>query len=95
MQMREKLKNDFTNSFYSLVSDKGRFMDIVAGQVGGVYINRLVNGQDEVNAYEPVPYEKQKAAMNLITTKFFANGVWTFDPKFLKIYKEKKSYKLF
>ena len=41
-------KNDFTNSFYSLVSDKGRFMDIVAGQVGGVYVTRLVNGQDEV-----------------------------------------------
>ena len=85
-------KNDFTNSFYSLVSDKGRFMDIVAGQVGGVYITRLVNGQDEVNAYEPVPYEKQKAAMNLITTKFFANGVWTFDPKILKnLQREKRA----
>ena len=85
-------KNDFTNSFYSLVSDKGRFMDIVAGQIGGVYVTRLVNGQDEENAYEPVPYEKQKAAMNLITSKFFANGVWSFDPKILKnLQREKRA----
>ena len=85
-------KNDFTNSFYSLVSDKGRFMDIVAGQVGGVYVTRLVNGQDEVNAYEPVPYAKQKEAMNLITSKFFANGVWAFDPKILKnLQREKRA----
>ena len=59
-------------------------MDIVAGQVGGVYVTRLVNGQDDVNAYEPVPYEKQKAAMDLITSKFLANGVWDFDPKIIK-----------
>ena len=85
-------KNDFTSSFYSLVGDKGRFMDIVAGQIGGVYVTKLVNGQDEENAYEPVPYEKQKAAMNLITTKFFANGVWTFDPKILKnLQREKRA----
>ena len=85
-------KNDFTNSFYSLVGDKGRFMDIVAGQVGGVYVTKLVNGQDEENAYEPVPYEKQKAAMTLITSQFFANGVWTFDPKILKnLQREKRA----
>ena len=85
-------KNDFTNSFYSLVSDKGRFMDIVAGQVGGVYVTRLVNGQDDVNAYEPVPYEKQKAAMDLITSKFLANGVWDFDPKIIKnLQREKRA----
>lgn len=85
-------KNDFTNSFYSLIGDKGRFMDIVAGQVGGVYVTKLVNGQDQENAYEPVPYEKQKAAMNLITSQFFANGVWTFDPKILKnLQREKRA----
>ena len=85
-------KNDFTNSFYSLVSDKGRFMDIVAGQVGGVYVTRLVNGQDDVNAYEPVPYEKQKAAMDLITSKFLANGVWDFDPTIIKnLQREKRA----
>ena len=85
-------KNDFTNSFYSLVSDKGRFMDIVAGQVGGVYVTRLVNGQDDVNAYEPVPYEKQKAAMDLITSEFLANGVWDFDPTIIKnLQREKRA----
>ena len=85
-------KNDFTNSFYSLVSDKGRFMDIVAGQVGGVYVTKLVNGQDDFTAYEPVPYEKQKAAMDLITSKFLANGVWDFDPTIIKnLQREKRA----
>ena len=30
-------KNDFTRTFYSLVGEKGRFMDAVSRQVGGVY----------------------------------------------------------
>ena len=67
-------------------------MVIVAGQVGGVYVTRLVNGQDDVNAYEPVPYEKQKAAMDLITSKFLANGVWDFDPTIIKnLQREKRA----
>ena len=85
-------KNDFTNSFYSLVTEKGRFMDAVSRQIGGVYVTKLVNGQDDVNAYEPVPYEKQKAAMDLITSKFLANGVWSFDPEILKnLQREKRA----
>ena len=67
-------------------------MDAVSRQVGGVYVTKLVNGQDSVNAYEPVPYEKQKAAMNLIINKFLANGVWTFDPAILKnLQREKRA----
>ena len=66
-------------------------MDAVSRQVGGVYVTKLVNGQDNVNAYEPVPYEKQKAAMDLIINKFLANGVWTLDPAILKnLQREKK-----
>ncbi len=85
-------KNDFTTTFFSLLSDKGRFMDAVSRQIGGVYVTKLVNGQDEINAYEPVPYEKQKAAMNLINTLFFANGSWNFDPKILQnLQREKRA----
>lgn len=85
-------KNDFANTFYSLVRDKGRFMDAVSRQIGGVYVTKLVNGQDSVDAYEPVPYEKQKAAMDLILNKFLANGVWTFDRAILKnLQREKRA----
>jgi hypothetical protein len=85
-------KNDFTRTFYSLVGEKGRFMDAVSRQVGGVYVTKLVNGQDDVNAYEPVPYEKQKAAMDLITSRFLANGVWDFDPTIVKnLQREKRA----
>jgi len=84
-------KNDFANTFYSLLREKGRFMDAVSRQIGGVYVTKLVNGQDAF-AYEPVPYEKQKAAMNLIIDKFLINGVWVFDPLILKnLQREKRA----
>ena len=85
-------KNDFASNFYSLIREKGRFMESVAIQIGGIYVTKLVNGQDDVNAYEPVPYEKQKAAMNLINEQFLANNIWSFDPKILKnLQREKRA----
>ena len=58
---------------YSLVREKGdRFMESVAIQIGGVYVTKLVNGQSEVNAYEPVPYDVQKSAMSFIIDAFLA-----------------------
>ncbi len=77
-------KNDFTNSFYRLISQKQRFINAVTKLIGGVYVNRIVNGQNDVNAYEPVEYEKQKNAMNFIINKFLANDAWNFDPKIIK-----------
>ena len=85
-------KQDMTSTFYSLVREKGRFMDAVSRQIGGVYVTKLVNGQDEFDAYDPVPYEKQKEAMELINTKFLANGAWDFDPEILRnLQREKRA----
>ena len=83
-------KNDFTSNFYSLVREKGRFMESVAIQIGGVYVTKLVNGQSEVNAYEPVPYDVQKSAMSFIIDAFLANNIWSFDPEILKNLQERK-----
>ena len=85
-------KNDFTSNFYSLVREKGRFMESVAIQIGGVYVTKLVNGQNEVNAYEPVPYDVQKSAMSFIVDAFLANNIWSFDPEILKnLQREKRA----
>ena len=85
-------KNDFANTFFRLVREKGRFMDAVSRQIGGVYATKVVNGQDGIDAYIPVSYANQKEAMNLIVDQFLSNGVWTFDPSILKnLQREKRA----
>ena len=77
-------KNDFTNAFYRLTNQKQRFMAAVTRLIGGVYVARIVNGQDDVNAYEPVEYSKQKEAMSFLIDNFLANDAWSFDPEIVK-----------
>ena len=75
-----------------LFRSKGRFMDAVSRQIGGVYATKVVNGQDGIDAYVPVSYANQKEAMNLIVDQFLSNGVWTFDPSILKnLQREKRA----
>ena len=77
---------------FTVLREKGRFMESVAIQIGGVYVTKLVNGQSEVNAYEPVPYDVQKSAMSFIIDAFLANNIWSFDPEILKnLQREKRA----
>ena len=77
-------KNDFTNAFYRLTNQKQRFMAAVTRLIGGVYVTRIVNGQDDINAYEPVEYSKQKEAMAFLIDNFLDNDAWYFDPEIVK-----------
>ena len=52
--------NNYTNSFYRLIRTKGRFLETVAQQIGGIYINKKASSQDGSEILEPVPYAKQK-----------------------------------
>ena len=75
--------NNYTNSFYRLFRTKGRFLETVAQQIGGVYINKIASSQDEFVSLEPVPYEKQKQAFELLKKEVFSNGAMNYDPKIL------------
>jgi len=75
--------NNYTNSFYSLFRTKGRFLETVAQQIGGVYINKIASSQDEFVSLEPVPYEKQKQAFELLQREVFSNGAMNYDSKIL------------
>ena len=75
--------NNYTSSFYRLFRTKGRFLETVAQQIGGVYINKISASQDEYTVLEPVPYEKQKQAFNLLKEQVFSNGAMSYDPKIL------------
>ena len=75
--------NNYTNSFYRLIRTKGRFLETVAQQIGGVYINKIASSQTDFESLEPVPYEKQKQAFELLKKEVFSNGAMNYDPKIL------------
>ena len=81
---------EFRSTFFSLTREKGRFMEGVSRLIGGVYSNRVVNGQEGITPFEAVAYDDQKNAMNLISTKLLSNNAFTFDPKILKYLQSEK-----
>ena len=55
-------------TFDSLLRDKGRFAEAIAIQIGGVYSNRIVVGQEsDMAPFEVVPYDEQKRAIAAIS----------------------------
>jgi len=79
----EETFNNYTDAFYRFFRTKGRFLETVAQQIGGVYINKIASSQEEFTSLEAVPYDKQKQAMNLLAKKVFANGAMNYDQKIL------------
>jgi len=84
---------EFRSNFFSLVREKGRFMEGVSRLIGGVYSNRTVNGTD-LTPFEAVVYEDQKKAMSLITSKLLSNDAFIFDENILKYlqYEKRAAY---
>ena len=81
---------EFRSTFYSLTREKGRFLEGVSRLIGGVYSNRIVNGQNEMTPFEAVPYSEQKNAMNLISDKLLSNDAFSFDPEILVFLQSEK-----
>ena len=75
--------NNYTNAFFRFFRTKGRFLETVAQQIGGVYVNKIASIQSDKTILEAVPYEKQKQAMNLLSEKVFTNGSMSYDSKIL------------
>ena len=82
---------EFRSVFYSLTSEKGRFLDGVSRLIGGVYSNRIVNDSNkDITPFEAVSYEDQKRAMNLIKEKLLSNDAFSFDENLLKYLQREK-----
>ena len=78
-------------TFDSLLRDKGRFAESIAIQIGGVYSNRLVVGQEAgMTPFEVVPYKEQKRAMTALNEHLFANDAFVFNPDILKLLQSEK-----
>ena len=79
----EESFNNYTDAFFRFFRTKGRFLETVAHQIGGVYINKISSSQTDQTILNPVPYEKQKQAMSLLAEKVFANGAMNYDESIL------------
>ena len=79
----EESFNNYTNAFFRFFRTKGRFLETVAQQIGGVYVNKISSVQEDKTILEAVPYDKQKQAMSLLSEKVFANGSMNYDSKIL------------
>ena len=79
----EESFNNYTNAFFRFFRTKGRFLETVAQQIGGVYVNKISSVQNDKTILEAVPYEKQKQAMALLSREVFANGSMNYDSKIL------------
>ena len=79
----EESFNNYTDAFFRFFRTKGRFLETVAHQIGGVYINKISSSQTDQTILNPVPYEKQKQAMLLLAKKVFANGAMNYDESIL------------
>ena len=79
----EESFNNYTNAFFRFFRTKGRFLETVAQQIGGVYVNKISSTQDDRTILEAVSYDKQKQAMALLADKVFANGSMNYDSKIL------------
>ncbi|MDB4849244.1 zinc-dependent metalloprotease, partial [Gammaproteobacteria bacterium] len=78
-------------TFASFLRERGRFFEGVSRLIGGVYSNRIVNGQQgKLTPYEAVAYEDQKRAMELITSELLSNDAFIFDPELLKLLQPEK-----
>ena len=78
-------------TFDSLLRDKGRFAESIAIQIGGVYSNRLVIGQESgLTPFAVVPYAEQKRAMKTLNEYLFANDAFKFNPDILKLLQSEK-----
>ena len=86
-----KTSTEFRSVFYSLTSEKGRFLDNVSRLIGGVYSNRIVNDSNKnITPFEAVSYEDQKRAMNLIKEKLLSNNSFSFDENLLRYLQSEK-----
>ncbi len=61
---------EFRSNFFSLVREKGRFMEGVSRLIGGVYSNRTVNGTD-LTPFEAVAYERSEKSNESYYIKTF------------------------
>ena len=78
-------------TFNGFMTEKGRLFESVSRLIGGVYSNRVVNGQNgELTPYEAVAYEDQKEAMSLITTKLLSNEAFVFNSEIIKLLQPEK-----
>ena len=70
---------ELTNTYITLTSEAGNALTAISRYVGGLYVERLFNGQVKANAplpLRPVEADRQRAAMQALARNAFAADAW-------------------
>ncbi len=88
---------ELRNAYYILNGQSARAGDVISRFIGGVYVDRAMQGQQGENQpYTPVSYTDQKRAMNALKTHIFAPNAFKV-PKDLYNYlaRQRRGYNFF
>ncbi|GHF29782.1 hypothetical protein GCM10017044_26320 [Kordiimonas sediminis] len=76
---------EMRNAMGVLLGDISNQGHILSRYIGGIYVDRAVNGQSgAVDPYIPVEAARQQEAMKALRTHIFAPDAFEFDPKLLR-----------
>ncbi len=75
-----KSYGDFRNKFYMMQSQRNNMVNSLSRYIGGIYVDRSFPEQrSETKPFTPVPYEKQKSVMILLSTYIFSPNAFDQD----------------
>ncbi len=74
------------DTYLRLLGHKGIQLRVISKHIGGVYVNRAVEGTDSKgrDPYTPMPKDKQEAAMQALAKYAFAPSAWEVDDELVR-----------
>ncbi|MFK7757952.1 MAG: zinc-dependent metalloprotease [Flavobacteriales bacterium] len=73
------------NAYLTLTGQKGRQLVVISKHIGGIHVNRTVEGdKSNTDPYTPYSLEHQKAAMDALSKYAFAPDAWSFDEELIR-----------
>tara|TARA_B100000029_G_scaffold72831_1_gene64623 strand:- start:59 stop:1282 length:1224 start_codon:yes stop_codon:yes gene_type:complete len=77
---------EYRNALRVILRETDRSLATVSRYIGGVYVNRSRPAyKPKLKPYEPVPYETQKRAMEVLSTKAFSPSAFQINQELLNI----------
>ena len=77
---------EYRNALRVILRETDRSLATVSRYIGGVYVNRSRPAyKPKLKPYEPVPYETQKRAMEVLSTKAFSPSAFLINQELLNI----------
>ena len=88
---------EYRNAYQIILRETGRSLDTASRYIGGLYVNRSApNQQSGQLPYEPVPLNKQKEAMRVLSDQAFSVSAFPINKELLNLVQvERRDFDLY